>query len=890
MKRSISLGALLLATFGTGLIVTALTGAGTTSAQRLPDAVTPESYDMKFTPDLPTATFTGEETIQVNLLKGTDHIVLNAAELKVPMAEVTAGGSKQAATVTFDATKEQATLTLPTAVPAGPAELHMMFQGTLNNELRGFYLSQTQRRRYAVTQFEPTDARRAFPSFDEPAYKAVFHVTLVIDKDDTAISNGRIESDTPGPGDGKHTLVFTASPKMSSYLVAMMVGDFQCISGSQDAIPVRVCAVPENKGLLNYALETAEGNLKFYNHYYSIKYPYGKLDLIAFPDFAAGAMENTAAITYREVLLLVDPHGASVGTKQNVVSVLAHEMAHQWFGDLVTMAWWNDIWLNEGFATWMAWKPMEANHPEWHSELSEIQETDGALGVDAVSAVRPIHADVANTPAEINNLFDGVAYNKAGSVLRMVEAYVGPETFRKGANTYLEAHKYGNATSADFWNAITAASGKPVDKIMPTFINQPGAPMISLENACDGGHPAVTLSQRRYFSERDKYEAGSSLLWQVPVLLKDSSGAEKSVLLASQKQTFSLPGACSPWIFANAGGRGYYRTSYDTQTQSELTNVAATKLTPEERIRFLGDTWAGMHVGRATIADYLSLLTALKGERNSVVLGQMFGNFQFIHDRLANDADRAAFEEWTRNLIDPMLNDIGWTGKPGDSDDIRQTRSLLLSTTAINGKDPKAILLAQQEVNSYMKDPASVDPTVIGGAFQIAAQNGDTALYDSFVAHLKAVKSPEEYYNYFGALIAFKQPELEQRTLDMMLTPAVRGQDLFLFGGAFGNPETEVIAWTFVKKHYGDIVKKLGSEMAAGGIAGGVSGSFCDANLRDDAQQFFATQNIPDKERQLSQGRERSTICIQTRDAQQASLTAFLQSGGAGASSAASVQ
>ena len=662
MKEGTRLGARLLAILGTFIVALAMAGAA--GAQRLPTNVTPQSYDMKFTPDLPTATFSGEETIHVTLAQPATTVTLNSAEIDIKSAEITAGGSTQTATVSYDKEQDQATLTVPNSIPAGEAALHMVFTGTLNSELRGFYLSQTQRRRYAVTQFEATDARRAFPCFDEPAYKAVFNVTLTIDKDDTAISNGSISSDTPGPGDGKHTLVFTPSPKMSSYLVAMMVGDFQCISGSADSIPVRVCAVPENKGLLGYALETAEANLKFYNTYYAIKYPYGKLDIIAFPDFSAGAMENTAAITYREVLLLVDPHGSSVGSKQNVVSVLAHEMAHQWFGDLVTMEWWNDIWLNEGFATWMAWKPMEANHPEWHSQLGEIQETDQALGVDAVSAVRPIHADVANTPAEINNLFDGVAYAKAGSVLRMIEAYVGPETFRKGANNYLEAHKYANATSADFWNAITAASGKPVDKIMPTFINQPGAPIISVENKCENGHPAVTLSQQRYFSQRDKFEAGSSQTWEVPVLLRTSTGAEKSVVLESKEQTFDVPGSCSQWVFANAGGRGYYRTSYDKQTQQELTNVAATKLTQEERIRFLGDTWASMNVGRTAIGDYLALLTALKGERNSVVVSQMLAHIQYIHDRLATPEDNAAFEQWTRNLIDPMLDDLGWTGKP----------------------------------------------------------------------------------------------------------------------------------------------------------------------------------------------------------------------------------
>jgi aminopeptidase N/puromycin-sensitive aminopeptidase len=856
--------------------------AGVAGAQRLPHNVTPVSYDMKFTPDLAKATFAGEAKIQVNLAEASDKITLNSAELKITSAQVTAGGQTQTATVSYDTDKEQATLAVPNAIAAGPATLQLSFDGTLNSELRGFYLSKTPRRTYAVTQFEPTDARRAFPSFDEPAYKAVFNITMVIDKGDTAISNGKIASDTPGPGDGKHTVVFSPSPKMSSYLVAMMVGDFQCVSGSQDQIPVRVCSIPEHKDMLGYALQTAQDNLKFYDKYYAIKYPYGKLDNIAFPDFAAGAMENAAAITYRDSALLIDPSSASVGSKQGVVQTMTHEMAHQWFGDLVTMEWWDEIWLNEGFATWMSWKPLESAHPDWHMEMGEISETDNALGVDAVSAVRPIRADKANTPAEINNLFDGVAYNKAGSVLRMTEAYVGPEVFRQGVNNYLAAHKYSNATSADFWTAIAQASGKPVDKILPTFINQPGAPLISVENKCVDGHPEVALSQRRYFSEREKFDAGSPEIWQVPILLKTADGNTQNVLLTEREQTIKLNGVCSPWIFANAGGRGYYRTSYDPKTQAQLISVVETALTPEERIRFLGDTWVAMHVGRATMGDYLNLLTAMKGERNSVLLGNMVGNFQFIHDRIVATADQPAFEAWVSNYLTPMLDDIGWTAKPGDSDDLRQARAQIFTALGLAGHNQKAIAMSREMVDAYMKDPSSVDASVVAGAFQIAAQNGDEALYNAMLEHMKDAKSPEQYYNYLGALGNFTQPDLEKRTLDLIMSPDVRGQDLFFAFNFFGNPQTQTIAYEYVKAHYPEIIKKLGSEMAAGPIAAGVSGSFCDAQLRDDSQQFFGGLEIPDKSRQLATGLERTNICIEMREGQQPHLASFLHGPTAG--------
>ena len=398
--------------------------------QRLPATVLPESYDLTFEPHLSQATFSGDETIYVRLVKPASAISINAAELEFQQVSITAAGATQSAAVELDAQKEQAKLTVARELAAGMAAIHIRFTGVLNNKLHGFYLSRSERRNYAATQFEATDARRAFPSFDEPAYKAVFRISLVVDKGDTAISNGSIVSDTPGPGEDKHTLKFSPSPKMSSYLVVMLVGDFVCRQGGVDGIPIRVCSPPEQKDLTGYALEASENILRYYNKYYTIKYPYKKLDHIVLPDFAAGAMENAGAITYRDRALLIDEKTSSYDAKKEVASVIAHEMAHQWFGDLVTMKWWNDIWLNEGFATWMANKPLEAWRPEWNVEQQEIGETLGALVSDSLPSVRTVRAN-AESPADIQALFDGIAYGKAASVLRMVEAYVGPRSFAR---------------------------------------------------------------------------------------------------------------------------------------------------------------------------------------------------------------------------------------------------------------------------------------------------------------------------------------------------------------------------------------------------------------------------------------------------------------------------
>jgi aminopeptidase N len=845
-------------------------------AQRLPEAgITPENYRLKFTPDLGTATFKGDETIHVILKAPATDMVLNAAEIQFSEVTIMAGGKAQTATVTLDANNEQATLAVPTAIPAGTADIHITYSGILNNQMRGFYLSTTKRRRYAVTQFEATDARRAFPSFDEPRFKATYDITLIIDNGDTAISNGTIVSDNSGPAAAKHTVVFSTTPKMSTYLVAMMVGDFQCVSGRADDIPIRVCSVPKNKDYLRFAETAAENILKFYDKYYTIKYPFKKLDVIAFPDFSAGAMENTAAITYREEMLLINEQTASVAQRKQVVDVLAHEMAHQWFGDLVTMKWWNDIWLNEGFATWMSNKPTESWKPEWNVSLDEIEGTAEALDTDKIATIRPIRAD-AETPAEIDALFDGIAYGKTAAVLRMIESFVGASQFRAGINLYLRQHAYANATAEDFWNAETTATHKPIDKIMATFVNQSGAPLIGVKSECIGGNTQVTLSQRRYFSDPEKMEAGSPEKWLVPVCLKISGVHDpKCEMLAEKQQSFQLNG-CAQWVFANATGHGYYRTTYDSDMTKKIAKDAETTLTPEERISFLNDSWAMVAVGRQSIGDYLEIIEGMRDDRNRAVVQAMLGHLGQIGDFVVSREDKSAFTAWTRRLLQPMAQDVGMSTQPGDSDERRQLRAVVLHALGNTVSDPDVIAAARQAVDQYMNNPASVDPTMIQNAISIAATNGDVALYDRFREDMKTARTPDEFYLYLRNLTNFSDPDLVRRTAELFLTPEIKGQDVYQFFGIIRNPDTQKVGWEFFKQHFKELEDKLGPSL--GGALVSPASFFCDAQLRDDSQKFFSDQNIPGSQRDLANAKERVNACIDLRRLQQSNLDRFLQS------------
>jgi aminopeptidase N len=849
------------------LICLFLTPARSLQAQRLPDTVRPEHYSLTLTPDLTAATFTGVEAIDVTVAKPVSQITLNAAEIAFQSVSVTADGKQQTATVALDPDKQQATFSFPEKLAAGKATLSIAYTGILNNELRGFYLSKTARRNYAVTQFEPTDARRAFPSFDEPAFKASYDVTLVIDSGDTAISNSPITADTPGPIPGKHTLKFDTTPKMSTYLVAFLVGDFQCTAGESDGVAIRVCSTPDKVAFTPYGVDVAKYVLHYYNNYFGIPYPLKKLDLIALPDFEAGAMENFGAITYRETELLLDPKTASVGAKKNVAIVIAHEMAHQWFGDLVTMQWWDNIWLNEGFATWMENKSVATMHPEWNIDQLVAADEDGTLNIDAQPTTRSIRAK-AETPDEINQMFDGIAYGKASDVLLTVENYLGAETFRKGVHAYLSAHLYSNATAEDFWNAQTAVSHKPVDKIMESLVAQPGEPLLTFGEPANG---KVSVEQKRFFLS-PSIQPDSKQKWTLPVCFKKGEGEDCKVLTPDNS---TLPTLKTGLFFANAGGKGYYRSAYPPSVYATLVANVETVLTPAERMSLIGGEWVQVRANKATVGDDLNLIAAIKADPNAEVLTEALGDVGAVYERVAaTPEEKAAFSAWIRSTFAPELAKLGPPAQD-DSPNTRELRAQLFTVLGYYGKDPAVLAQANQIVEKYLTDPASVDPTLGQTAMAIAARNGDAALFNQLQKVAETSSNPELQEGALRLLAEFEDPALVQRSLEYAASGKVRNQDAAIqFAIALQIEETRQQAWKYIQANWDKVQAQLTTEL--GGYLVGSTGSFCTAADRDDVKQFFSTHKVPASAQALKHALERIDGCIELRALQEPNLKQWL--------------
>jgi aminopeptidase N len=854
-----------------GLVLSALPA----SAQRLPAIVTPDHYDLGFVVDLAHERFDGMETIKVHVAEPTARIVLNAVEIRFHEVTIGTGTAAQKADVSLDEANQTAALTVARALPKGPTEIHIRFTGVLNNQLRGFYISTSKNRKYAVTQFEATDARRAFPCFDEPAFKATFALTVSVDRGDTAISNGKVLSDLPGPAATQHTMKFATTPKMSPYLVAIAVGDFQCLDGASEGVPIRICATPDKKDLGRIALDSAQQIVKFYNGYYSIKYPFGKLDVVAVPDFAAGAMENTAAIFYRETDLLADSRSASVGTRKNIASILAHEMAHQWFGDLVTMQWWDDLWLNEGFATWMANKPLAAAHPDWNIAVDEALENQKALSIDSLKATRPIHVDV-RTPAQIDEVFDAITYEKGAAVLRMIESYVGADTFRRGVNAYLETHAYRNATSEDFSKSLSATSGKPVERILPTFVNQPGVPLIDVSLSCANNRTTVTLKQQRFILGSPGASSGER--WQIPICLKAPGQASATCDVMTETSTTMTVGGsgCAPWVLANAGAQGYYRTAYTSEMLRAIAPHIATDLTAPERVSIVDDEWALVRANRHTAADYLTLAAGFGREHTSGVLSEVTDRLAFIHEYLTTDATRPRFQAFIQGLLRPLFDELGFTAAESEADDRRELRATVVEALGTTADDPDVVAEARGALDRALAGGPALEPTIAGAVVRTAASHGDAKLFDALMAAADRAAVPEDHDRYLNALTEFRDPALIDRALQHTLSPTLRSQDSSIYVASFfGNPVARPRAWSFVKDRWAALEPKIA-------IFGGDTrlvaalGQYCDAQMRDEIVSFFSAHKLPGAVRTLDQTIERINNCVELKAKQTPAVTEWI--------------
>jgi aminopeptidase N len=848
-----------------GLVVVSLTAcSGGESApdeaegSRLPRLAAPDHYTLVITPDLATATFTGEATIDIRVLQRTPRIILHAAEITVGRATVEAAGRTQDASVTLDAEDQTATLTVREALAPGPARIAIAYTGILNDQLRGLYLSQANGRRYAVTQLEATDARRMYPSFDEPAMKATFDLTAIIDEGDEAISNGAIVSDTPGPVAGKRTIRFSRTPKMSSYLVALVVGDFDCASGGADGIPIRICSTPDKKALTGMALRMTEDLMRYFNQYFAIKYPFGKLDIVAVPDFAAGAMENAGAIFYRESMLLAAEAEASLGVRKTIAMVLAHEIAHHWFGNLVTMDWWNDIWLNEGFATWMETRPFRTMKPEWHVELDEVRTSLEAMDVDRLHSTRPIR-NPANTPDEINEVFDAIAYSKGAATLRMLEAWLGEERFRQAINAYLAKFQYANARGEDFWTTVAASAGLPVDRVMSSFVDQPGVPVLTVATSCQSGTMSVNLAQTRY-RELGRPSTEASPAWNIPICLRGpEAGGASCHVLAAPADRLSLP-ACQPWIFANRQGSGYYRTAYEPAALSLIIKNSGS-LSSAERIMLASDVWAAVRAGTTEATAFLDLAEALRSDRTSAMVGVLAEPLDFIGTYLTTDASRPPYQAWLRRVFGPVLNNLGWAPRRGEPEDIGAVRASLVGLLGATGNDPQVQARARTLALNILDKRGRVDPTLGNVVLPLAASRGDAALYDRFLEAYRKATSPDDRQRYLLALGAFTDPALVRRTIDLALSPDVRTQDAGrLLARAVGAEGGMQRAWPLIRDRWSDVSKRVNPFFGMMNLIQSL-GSGCLSATAAEVKTFFDAHPVVGVERTLQQTLERIESC-----------------------------
>jgi puromycin-sensitive aminopeptidase len=853
---------------------------GEPNPYRLDGPIRPVRYELTLEPDLEAATFAGEVLISVLVTAPTDTIACNALDLDILAAELTEGplsdGTPLAVTgVSLDAETERVTFTLERTLLPGEAHLRVRFNGQLNDKLRGFYRSTFTdtdgvEQVIATTQFEATDARRAFPCWDEPDHKASFAISLIVDEDLFAVSNASERSRVPAPDRiGKHLVRFAETIVMSTYLVAFVVGPLEATAPIDvDGTPMRVI-YPKGKGhLTDFALEVGAFCLQHFTNYYGIPYPGDKLDLVAVPDFAFGAMENLGCVTFREILLLVDPATTTQAELLNVTDVINHELAHMWFGDLVTMKWWNGIWLNEAFATFMEMHATDAFRPQWDRWTTFGLSRTAAFDTDSLTNTRPIEYPVIS-PADAEGMFDILTYEKGAAVVRMLEQYLGEDQFRSGIRQYLLEHAYGTTETTDLWDAIESATGEPVRRIMDSWIFQGGFPVISVDIVNDGR--TLRLSQHRFGYAGDLGD-GESIIpahddtaqWIVPLIFSQRSATDgvitfEKVLLDQPSIDIDLIEPAT-WIYVNTEGTGFYRARYAPDLRAALVTHAQTDLSAIERYGLVDDIWASVLAGDLEAHDFLEVAEAFREETDLSVWQRIIAGLTAL-DRILDGDGRAALHTRVRGLINPAYEELGPEPRPEDSDRDRALRGVLFEALGVLGGNIDVRSRAHVILDIGALEP---DPALVAASVNIVAATGTSADFDEFIRRMKNAPTPQEELRYLGALADFPDPDLIARLVRMTLTDEVRSQNApLLLRRALSNRDAGEIAWFFVSSEWEAITTRLPSNSIARFLEGirGLS----KLGTAAEVMVFFETHEVPQGDKILAQHLERLEVNVALR-------------------------
>ncbi|MGA2208475.1 MAG: M1 family metallopeptidase [Acidimicrobiales bacterium] len=808
---------------------------------RLPRTALPRRYALWLSPDLGTATFTGTVAIELDISSPTSEIVCNAAELALSGATLRAAGAAEATSldVQLDERLERARFSAPAPIEPGSYVLECAFAGVLNDKLRGFYRSrftdpEGTEHWLATTHFESTDARRAFPCFDEPDMKAVFSVALDIDEDLFAVSNGP-EVSVTATGDGRKRIVFEDTIVMSTYLVCFVVGQLEASEAAYSCgVPIRVVTPVGKLHLTPFALEVAVHALQWYTTYFGLPYPAAKLDLVDVPDFAQGAMENLGCVTFRETDLLCDTATASVSELTRIAEVIEHEIAHMWFGDLVTMKWWNGIWLNEAFATFMSICCLDDFRPEWRRWVSFGREKDYALAIDALHSTRPIEFDV-RAPDEAEAMFDALTYLKGGNVLRMLEQYLGTERFRDGVRRYLNTHQYGNTETTDLWDAIeSAADGEPVRALMDSWIFQGGTPLVTARRNGDEleltQEPFSWLPPEELDPDGEPSAIGDN--WIIPIRVAErplgvtpspdgGPGEVRAVLLGPAPyatEPLRLP-IGDGLAVVNAGGSGTYRLRYHGPLLEEICSNLAS-LTALEQFNLVSDMWAATLARVSTLDDFLALARSLKGEDDPNVWGIVMNAVGMLDLAVAPE-DRPALERFVQKLFAPELLRLGFEPVAGETQEIARARSAFISILGTVGADQDVRSSAQAAFDAARLGGAALPGDTAESILQVVAYAGGRPEFEAMRDRVLHPVDPIDQSRHLFAIANTRVPELAAELREMCLTE-VRSQDApyvlrVLLGGTATGPST----WDFIASHWDELRDRYATH-AVPGMLGGI--------------------------------------------------------------------
>lgn len=767
---------------------------------RLPRDLRPERYVFRIRPDLQTKTFDAAGHIELVFDRPVEALTLHGVHLDVSTAAI----GEVKATTSVDEISETVTFTFERPVEAGHHKLDLVWTGIFHDDLRGLYLAGG----VGVTQFEAADARRVFPCFDEPPFKAVWELSVEAPASVTVLANGALVKETPTQG-GYSVRVFAPTPRMSSYLVALVVGD---LKGSDTAMarstPVRTWTVPGKEHLTAFAQECSAAVLPLLEDYFGRPYVFGKVDNVGIPDFEAGAMENSGLVTYREVALLLDDANAAMSVRKRVAEVITHELAHQWFGNLVTMGWWDDLWLNEAFATWMSYKIVDQWKPGWRvwDEFESGKHT--ALHLDALASTHPIKYEVLNADQATEN-FDAITYEKGGAMLRMIEGWLGADAFRQGIRHYIRTHEFANTVADDLWNALGEASGQPVAEVTNAWLARGGYPLVDV--SVDGAE--VKLSQRRFSLDPERFANEPDEPWFVPVVLRwaDDAGVhERAHLLKTRDDSVTLPATGQvKWVYGNRGGAGFYRVRYDDRNhQALMANLSA--LQPVERVNLLSDAWALFRAGGAPLRLLLDALRVAAADDDYTVTGEVVSRLEGLERRCLRDEDRKQFQAFAASLLEKRLAALGWDSPQGESDDRRLTRAALVRGLTLVARQPAAIAEAQTRLaRSWAGEPA-LDPNLLDAVGVATARAGDEKLFDTLIERLKDDRDPASQRRTLVALASFESPQVRQRSIDLLLDEAVVPmQDATTyFGALIANPAARDEVFDFTLKRWDEVRKR----------------------------------------------------------------------------------